>query len=152
MVFDSIKNLKKYINLVSGLDSVVNFLNNTDIHNLKSGDISIKGEDIFVKVIEYETTSEGPLKGKFETHRRYIDIQCMAKGCEVIRYSNVSELKGSVKYDPQKDFELFDSEDYSSIILNESQFVLFFPHDGHEPGCLFRRPEKVKKLVFKVRL
>ena len=152
MIFDSIKNLKNYVNLVSGLDSVSDFFNASDVRNLKPGDIPIKGEDVFLKVIEYETTLEGPLKGSFEAHRKYIDVQYIARGCEIIRYLNVDGLKSSVKYDPQNDFELFDCDkNYTTLALRENQFVIFFPQDGHGAGYLLNGPEKIKKLVFKVR-
>jgi YhcH/YjgK/YiaL family protein len=152
MIFDSIKNLHKFTGVIPGLNRAVDFLSANDVRNIKSGDIPIKEEEFFLMVIEYETTREGPLKGSFEAHKKYIDVQYIVKGCEVIRHLNVDGLKSSVKYDPQNDFELFDCErNYTTLVLREGQFVIFFPQDGHGAGYFLNEPEKIKKLVFKVR-
>lgn len=152
MIFDSIKNLHKFTGAIPGLERVVDFLKTNDAHNIKPGNIPIKDKEIFLLVIEYDTAHEGPLKGSFEAHRKYIDVQYIVRGCEVIRYLNVDGMKSSVKYDPENDFEVFDcAKNYTTLALQEGQFVIFFPHDGHGGGYSLNEPEKIKKLVFKVR-
>ena len=152
MIFDSIKNLHRFTGVIPGLEMAVDFLKNNDALSIKPGTIPIKDKDVFLLVIEYETKSEGPLKGSFEAHIKYIDVQYIVRGCEVIRYLNVDGLKSSVKYDPENDFEVFDCDkNYTTLVLQEGQFVIFSPHDGHGGGYSLNEPEKIKKLVFKIR-
>jgi YhcH/YjgK/YiaL family protein len=45
--------------------------------------------DIFYNVSQYETKLTGEVK--FEAHRRYIDIQYMLEGQEMMGYANIED-------------------------------------------------------------
>lgn len=44
-------------------------------------------------------------EGTFEAHRRYIDVQIVAEGCEELAWADVSDLKTVIPYDKDKDAE-----------------------------------------------
>jgi len=88
----------------------------------------------------------------FESHRRFIDIQYLVKGEELIYKSDVSEHTPSTPYNEERDVIFYqDTPSAQPVHLKAGEFCVFYPQDGHkasvrvgEPGCA------VKKVVFKV--
>lgn len=58
-----------------------------------------------------------------------------------------SKLK--VEFDPQKDIGFYDSEQYQQITLSESNLLVTFEEDFHQPKIRIN-DDSVKKLVIKV--
>ena len=67
----------------------------------KTGKYNIKGEDIFVNIVEYNTVSKE--ERFWEAHRDYIDIHFMIKGKEIINLNFISNLN-SKEYKKEEDF------------------------------------------------
>jgi biofilm protein TabA len=111
----------------------------------------IDGENIFALVQSYDTVP--PTEKRFESHRDYIDIQYVHAGREVILYAPLSELTPETGYDAARDFTLYRDPTVSTpLALAPGYFTLFYPHDGHKPGCLSGPPERIRKVVIKVRV
>ena len=53
MIYDSLKNLKRYTN-IPNVTEIVQFIEKTDVLSLPKGDIQIKGDDLYVKVLKYK--------------------------------------------------------------------------------------------------
>lgn len=86
--------------------------------------------------------------GKFECHRRHIDIQLCIKGEETIGWSpseNCSRPDG--EFNIEKDFLFYKDKPEMYFRLNENQFVIFLPTDVHAPLI---GEGIIKKLVIKV--
>lgn len=115
------------------------------------GRTTIDGDRVFALLQNYPP-APSDLK-RFESHRDYIDVHCMISGCETIHFAPVSRLQPSGAHNAEKDFVLYaDPDSFGSIDLQPGDFAVFFPQDGHKTGCLGRDPEKVKKIVFKIRI
>lgn len=115
------------------------------------GRYTIRGEDIYASVFTYQT---GPAATKvFEGHRRYIDIQVVLSGVEMIDMVSSEGLSIKTPYDAEKDVIFYDSPKiFSSIVLRPGFFALLGPQDLHRPGVCLAQPETVRKLVIKVRV
>ncbi len=111
----------------------------------------IQGNDLFAGVDGYKTKSR--TDAKLETHRKYVDIQVLLSGTEVIEIFPKKELTVSEPYNPERDVEFYGKpvEKHAKVILKPGQFLVFFPDDAHMP-CLMEgdSPEPVKKVVFKI--
>ncbi|MBQ8758690.1 MAG: YhcH/YjgK/YiaL family protein [Clostridia bacterium] len=147
MILDTIKNCGLYTagneRLAKGFEFIKEFMKNP----LEVGKYEIDGENVYAVVQEYETKAPG----KFESHKKYIDIQFIVSGNELIKYENISALKACTEYDAEKDFMLFDGkDDVTELILKEGMFAVFYPEDGHMPGLAVKNPENVSKIVVKV--
>ena len=147
MIIDSIKNCDIYSqtdeNLKKGFEFIKNYLKNP----LEAGRYEIDGDKVYAMVQEYETKAPG----KFEAHKKYIDIQFLVSGRELMGYANVSSLAPDTEYDAEKDFMLFEGKKGTTeLILESGMFAVFYPEDGHMPGCMVECPEKVVKIVVKV--
>lgn len=151
MIKDTIKNTIFYSNLNENFKIAFDFLKNTDLTNLKSGKHFIKDEEIFVNIDSYTTKSID--ETKFEAHKKYIDIQFMIEGSELIAVSDVNLLKTLTAYDEIKDIEFFKSKKTVQFVeLNTNDFVILYPQDAHRPCICNEAPQKIKKAVIKIKL
>lgn len=113
------------------------------------GKIALDGDHVFALVQSYVT--EAVSAKKFESHRKYIDVQYLFQGEEIIRYAPIEQLTLSTPYNVEKDFMLYDLIPHdTSLLLRVGQFAIFYPEDGHVPGCLVTSPAPVRKVVLKV--
>ncbi|MHB8088995.1 MAG: YhcH/YjgK/YiaL family protein, partial [Anaerolineaceae bacterium] len=95
-------------------------------------------------------TTKPLAEGKWEAHRRYLDVQYMLSGCERIDFALLHTMKLG-EYNAEKDFQAM-SGSGSTLNLVEGSFAVFFPQDAHMPGLAVGKPEWVKKVVVKCEL
>lgn len=145
MIFDSIKNASTYFLLSSNIKIGLEFILENDLSSLENGEYEILSGKIKASIQEYQTRQEG----KFEAHRKYIDIQYMIKGSEKMGISEISNLTPESKYDLEKDVQFFKGNG-DLIIVPQGFFTIFYPQDAHMP-CLENESSKlVKKIVIKI--
>jgi len=134
---------------IQGLDRAFEFLARTDLAALPLGRTDIEGDDIYVLMQEGET--KPPEQVRFESHRRYIDIQLVVRGQESIGIAPVSALTTVEPYDPAKDIEFFAVPPATAAVdLRAGEFAVFVPGDGHRPSLHLDGPHVSRKAVVKV--
>lgn len=151
MIFGNLQNLaqdRKALAepLVKGLE----YLKKADIDKLPAGRYEIEGEKIYAMVQEYQTSPRE--KRKAETHRKYIDIQYVHQGVELVGYG-LTDTKSVISEDlfAEKDAAFYGSvEGEEDLILCAGRYAIFFPTDIHRPCCNFEKEHSVKKVVIKV--
>ena len=146
MILDKLENSKLYEKLHPLFAKAFEFIRNTDFSGLTDGKYEIENDKLFAMVQEYKTKDE--TEGKPEAHRKYIDIQYIHSGVELI---GIAPLKGNtlISDEPEKDLAFYESET-SLIRLEAGMFAVFFPDDLHMPGIKPEQASKVKKVVVKV--
>jgi biofilm protein TabA len=110
----------------------------------------IAGEEIFAFVQQHLTK---PVAEKqFEVHRKYLDIQYMVTGRELIYWAPLAQLTHeTMAFDEKLDAALYSGiPDMVPVQLRAGQFALLFPQDGHAPSCAWDAPAEVLKVVVKV--
>ena len=107
---------------------------------------------LYINVQEYETKLLQE-DSKFESHKKYLDIQMMINGIEAIEVADVDKLVISQNYDDEKDVMFWNHIDnqMKSVISNGS-YVILYPQNAHLPCIAVDKPTKVRKLVAKVYL
>ena len=148
MVIDRIAVHKKYHKLDSGIRKALEYLYTTDFQNMETGRHDIDGESIFALVNDYKTKPVSD--GLFEAHRKYIDVQFVASGSELIGYAPLSSQTVTTPYSEEHDYALFKG-DASYVRLNQGMFAIFFPEDLHMPG-VDEVSSDVRKVVVKVKV
>lgn len=127
------------------------FLRETDFSKISEGKIEIDGDNIFAEIQEYTTKPQEECR--FESHRKYFDIQYMAEGEEYFGYIPVKELEKDTGYDAERDLEFYQMPKVSGRIhLKKGDYAIVSPDDGHQPRCIGTAPCKVKKIVVKVKV
>ena len=113
------------------------------------GRYDVAGDDAYIMVSEYETNPINEDR-RFETHRDYIDIQLLLEGREVIGFAKRDDLEVTDEYRP--DYELYGMiEDFDRVVLEKGKFTVIYPPEPHAPGLVLNVPERVKKVVIKVK-
>jgi len=107
------------------------------------------GEKVYTLVQQYETKPES--LGKWEAHRKHIDVQYVAAGIERIGWANINRLKLSEPYDDSKDVAFYQG-DGDFMTVPAGWFVILFPEDAHMPGIAVDARAPVTKVVVKVRV
>lgn len=87
----------------------------------------------------------------FETHRLYIDVQCVLAGEEIIDVLPAAGLEVEKPYRPEKDVVIYkDPGSAERLRLGPGSIAVFFPEDAHMPGQWIDGPVLVRKTVIKV--
>lgn len=148
MILDKIGNIKNYLGISTNMDTAINYMINNSFSDLEVGRHEIDGDSVFVLIQEYETKNIE--EGKIESHKKYIDIQYVIEGSELIGYAPIEDLNVIKEYDDNNDFMLFDGE-FETHRIEKGRFAVYFPHDGHMPTVNDCK-KKVKKAVFKIQI
>lgn len=110
----------------------------------------LDGDDLFALVQRYQTRPSAGMQ--LEAHRRYIDVQFLARGSEVIHWAPLASLiEVTLPYDAAKEAAFFAAAPgMTPVRLVAGQFMILFPDDAHMPCCACDGPEEVLKVVVKV--
>jgi YhcH/YjgK/YiaL family protein len=132
------------------LDKAFNWLRANDLLSFKPGRVPIDGERVFAEVQEYMTFD--PAGAYFERHRSYIDIQMLVKGNEIIHWASADKLTTvRTPYNFEKDIVFYEEPAASlPVTLNDGDFAVFFPSDGHKPRGWVSVASPIRKIVVKV--
>jgi YhcH/YjgK/YiaL family protein len=148
MIIDKIENAHLYKDLGERISKSFEYIKATDLKTLPAGKYPIDGENIFELVSEYKTKPES--EGKLEAHRKYIDVQYVISGEELMGYVPLGGQRILDQYKEENDIVFF-TGDKSFTKVSEGMFAIFFPEDVHMPGISTGKISDVKKLVIKVR-
>jgi YhcH/YjgK/YiaL family protein len=146
MIIDKIENAHLYKNIGERISKSFEYIRTTDLKTLPAGKYPIDGENIFALVSEYKTKSEQ--EGKLEAHRKYIDVQYVIEGEELMGYVPLGNQQILEPYKEENDIVFF-TGDKSFTKVSEGMFAIFFPEDVHMPGIMTKESSPVKKLVIK---
>jgi YhcH/YjgK/YiaL family protein len=129
MVFDKIQNLNQYLgrSLNSALEEAFK-----KIKTSPNGEYHIEGEEIFLKLMTYETKLEDFIT---ESHKKYIDLQIVLSWEEIIRIYDANALKIGVEYSEKNDCIFYNTnnvECLNELRLKDGFFAIFLPDDVHE--------------------
>lgn len=151
MIKNSLRYTKNYYNLSEKIKLGLEFLENHDLKSMKNGKYEILGDDVFINIQEYDSKPE--LDGKWEAHRKYIDIQILIKGTEKIGVGEIQDYTTTEAYDEERDVEfLTTNAPQQFITMKENDYIILYPYDVHMPQICVDRPSAIKKAVVKVSL
>jgi biofilm protein TabA len=132
-------------------DKAFKFFLNNDLSKLETKRYDIDGDNLFATVSEYLTKNEETTN--FEAHRKYIDIQYVISGAEIMNIAPLSSVKEVItSYDSSKDIEFMKVSNVVNYKASPSNFFIFFPTDAHRPGIKDKSNLMVRKIVIKVKV
>jgi biofilm protein TabA len=104
-----------------------------------------------VFAIEAAYVTKPRAEGFFESHRKYIDVQVVVAGEELMEVEDIERLRETAAYDPERDFIKYaHGEGVSVLRMRAGDVAVFFPDDGHMPSIQAAGPGLVRKTVVKV--
>jgi YhcH/YjgK/YiaL family protein len=151
MIIDKIDSAEIYYGLGQRIAQGLALLKDPDVLNAAKGRYEVDGVELYFMVDEYDSKPE--TDGRFEAHRKYLDIQFVVSGREWIGCRELEGLKLETPYNPDKDIEFYHrAEPMIRIDMEAGTFCILWPHEAHMPCRMFDKPEHVKKIVVKVKM
>jgi len=150
MVVSDLDHIDHQIARIPGLQKAVAFLRSDKIQGLPDGRVEIDGDRVFALVQRYETMMTAA--PKFECHRKYIDVQFIVSGEEVIGWAPLDGMTITEAYDTDKDicFGTVAKGRWTRAYLRAGQLAVLWPEDGHAPKLAGSASMPVMKIVVKV--
>ena len=148
-IVDQLENASRYYSLNGLFEQAFEFVRSHDLKNLAIGRYEIVGDDCYAMV--QEPVLKPASEGRYELHKDYFDIQLPIDGEEVYglvatpdSVLDAAEWKG-------KDILFFDAP-METVTVRPGEFAILAPLKGAHAPCLTDgEPQKLKKLVIKVR-
>ena len=146
MILDTLENYQLYNSINERIAKGFDFLRTTDLDSLPSGKHDIDGDTIFALVQEYQTKPFNECK--LESHKKYIDIQYVIRGEEMMGVTTQNNQK-IIEVNEEKDYTFYEGTT-SLVLVSKGMFTIFFPDDLHQPCVQTESAAEVKKVVIKV--
>ena len=129
-------------------DKAFAFLKNADVVNIALGRVEL-GD------IMYATVNEYPLKDRdnalLEVHNKYIDIQWIFSGKELIDVAHLKDMTITKPYDSENDIAFGTVPGFTELETSPERFYIFFPADAHRPALKVENSSvSARKIVVKV--
>lgn len=131
-------------------DKAFEYLKSNDLTALEIKRYDIDGDNLYASVSEYITKNEED--ARYEAHQKYIDIQYVVSGKEMIGIASMSNKKDVLEpYDASKDIEFLTVTSGENHLASPDRFFILFPEDAHRPGLKDVENSPVRKIVVKVK-
>lgn len=143
MILDKLVNGEKYEKLIPGFASAIKEI--AQLTSYKEGKYEISGG---YYLIQKGTTSPVE-KGCFETHKKYIDVQILIEGQEMLEWMPQDKLNVIQPYDEQRDVQFYQGTG-KRLLIEPGMFYVMFPEDAHKACCHEQCPTNYLKIVLKI--
>lgn len=131
-------------------DKAFTFLKSNDLASMEVKRYDIDDDIVFAPLSEYMTKREE--NARYEAHKKYIDIQYVASGKELIGIAPLSTQKEILEpYDPSRDIMFLSVNEVKNYPATPDRFFIFFPDTAHRPGLMDGDSTMVRKVVIKVK-
>lgn len=145
MIIDTIENISRYVNLNKYIRSAIEFLSNSNEYSAE-GRYEIDGDNVYANITKVSTVANSEY---FEAHKKYLDLQVVIKGSEILKYPSISQCTQIMDYDENSDCYFFEGTG-SEIHIKEGMFYLLYPTDAHASGIRYN-DDHLKKIVIKIK-
>lgn len=148
MILSTLDDARRYDAMHLRFPQAFDFLTSTSLENLDEGRHAIDGDDVFA--IAWKGLGMGQSATVLECHRKYIDIQFVVSGWDLIGWRPLHHCQRvKQSYDEATDLAFYFDQPESWCRVPARSFAIFYPEDVHAPlgtnGAL-------KKIVVKVKL
>lgn len=143
-----LKSPNKNTNLYDRVNNALFYLQNLDYENLNEGKYEVN-PSFYYSVQRYNTKNASECK--FESHNKYVDIQLMINGAEIMDIADISRCSLKTEYDEEKDIMFWNEPTiYSRCTLQARDYIILFPEHIHRGAVQLERTSSVVKIVGKV--
>lgn len=132
----------------------IRYCRETDVSGMGESKIYLQGEDKIVLICDRVT--EAKEKKLPEVHRRYVELQYMAEGSELMGYypdrGDNQVLEDCLEEKDTLYYKENPRSEEAMLLMTPGTYAIFFPEDVHRPFCQVDQPARVKKIVIKIAL
>ncbi len=124
------------------------FLKTANLNALPLGKQYLEGDHLNISVAEY--IPKPKKETRYESHKKYIDIQYVIRGEELMGMTTLDKAEVVEPYNEENDIAFYDYDGGNYIKATPANFLVFFPEDAHRPSITTGDTTMVKKIVVKV--
>lgn len=140
------KDLGRYSAVIPGLEDAMCL-----IAGLKTWEPAVYPLPDGGRVVVGEGTTLSTENAQLEAHRKYLDIQYVLEGQEVVGWAPLESLTPAGEFNIGKDIGMYrGSCDY--VRIGAGFCYVVFPEDAHMPGRHLDAPNDYRKIVVKLKL
>ena len=152
MIVADVANLREQVILTPNMEKGIDFLLQGGHENLPTGRVLIDDLNVYAEVQAYDTVEADIAGAVFEGHRKYIDLQYVVSGDEIIGWVSANYVTVTTPYVLADDYWLgtADPAHVTPVRLTAGQLAVLYPADPHAPRQAAGTPSPVKKIVVKV--
>lgn len=147
MIYGKLSNIKDYKGINENLDTAIDFLLTQNLSTLPPGITNIKGDDIYINVMEIETKDESQVE--FEVHKNHFDVFIPIIGSEKVLIGD-SDYNNPTEYNEESDIFFVKTNTVNTAIVTEGHFILCYTNEPHKPSLAVECSSKLKKAVVKI--
>lgn len=151
MIVASLEHARRYLAVHPLFAEAFAWLEEPANRSRSPGRHAIRDPELLVNVDEGRTQPRA--ERRFESHRRYLDIQVPLFGGEVIEWAPVAALELEQDFEAGGDIAFYRAPVWmpTRLLVPPGHFAVFLPEDGHRPCCAIdERPGEFRKVVFKL--
>jgi YhcH/YjgK/YiaL family protein len=133
-------------------DKAFAYLSNHKLDTISAGKYYLMGDTVFVTVSDNKPKTFE--ETKWEAHKKYIDIQYVAKGKEKMGVASFSKATEIEPYNDKKDvgFYSMPESECKYYVAQPDTFLIFFPSEAHRPNIRIDGIDADKKIVIKIKV
>lgn len=132
------------------VNHALSYLMNLDKTNLCEGKTEVDSE-FYYTVQKYNTKDVSNCL--FESHKKYVDIQIILEGSEIMDLADISRLSVKQDYNSDSDFMFWNvPECFTRATLRQGDYIVIYPETAHRGAVKLDTSEKILKIVGKVRV
>lgn len=151
MIIDKVKNMERYIP-EKYREKIIQYMKSVT-PEIEEGRYEIEGEEVFARVMSYETKPRA--KCRIEAHNQHIDIQITLSGAESIDIFERTGLEIE-ETRTEEDIVFFLENNRCRYAANNNipdYFTMIFPEEAHRPKeQVLGFDAYVKKIVIKIKV
>lgn len=148
MVLDNLSNCEFYYAQHSLFPKAFEFLKSLKENDFENPKMEIDGDRCFALFFKGE--GKGADTIVMESHKKYIDIQYVLKGSDLMGFRPLCDSSQiHTAYVEKDDYMLFNDQPFTTFLVTENNFTIFYPADVHAP---LLAKENMWKVVVKVRV
>jgi biofilm protein TabA len=146
---DKVEFAKQYTANKAAWDKAFAYFRDTNLEELPVGKYPIDGDNVTAAVTDNPTKEYADTK--WESHRKYIDMQYVVRGAEKMGQVPLAAATVTKPYDEARDVANYSAEG-PQYEAKPGTIYIFFPQDVHRPNIKAPGFDKDKKVVVKVRV
>ena len=144
---DKRKMAESYYKFKNRWDEAFKFLKDNDLTTLR-GTHNIDDKNVYVIASDYNSKDKSDTR--YESHKRYVDIQYVAVGEEMMGKTTIDQAEVAVPYSEANDIAYYKFDGGNYYKATPQNFFIFFPGELHRPSIKIDESVPIKRIVVKV--
>lgn len=137
-------------NIQERVNNALAYLKNLDMNNLCEGKTNVD-PNFYYTIQRYNTKDISECH--FESHKKYVDIQIMVEGAELMDLTDISRMNIKQDYNSETDFMLWNEpERFTRTTLQKGDYIIIYPETAHRGAIKMEKNSNVLKIVGKVKI